>query len=133
VLKIALKALVFRAINPAYRFLEGNPAALPGIILTILVSAGFGEEIVYRGWMFERLGKSAITLVLTSLLFGAAHLMDQGVPGAAQAVVTGLVFGAAYLWTGRLWLSIVLHVAFDLTAVAIIAFGLEQAVAHLIF
>lgn len=139
-LKIAMKAFVmplFGAppVNAAYRFLEGNPAALPRMLLTIVVSAGFGEEIFYRGWMFERLGRlgRAPTLALTSLLFAAAHLADQGMPGAVQALFTGALFGAAYLATRRLWLPIAMHIAFDLTAVAIIELGLEQAVAHLVF
>jgi membrane protease YdiL (CAAX protease family) len=38
-----------------------------------------------------------------------------------------------YLATGTLWLPIVMHIAFDLTAVAIITLGLEQATAHLVF
>jgi membrane protease YdiL (CAAX protease family) len=145
-LKIAMKAIVmplFAAppVNAAYRFLEGNPAALPRLVLTIVLSAGFGEEILYRGWMFERLGRlwgaerggHAATLAVTTVLFAAAHLADQGTAGAVQALFTGVLFGAAYLRTGRLWLPIALHVAFDLTAVAIIALGLEQAVAHLVF
>ena len=136
-----LPLLAAPAVNSAYRFLQGNPAALPGMILTIVASAGFGEEILYRGWMFERLAKlwgrtpaaRAATLAVTTLLFAAAHLADQGTVGAAQAIVTGAVFGAVALRTGTLWLPIVLHVAFDLTAVAIIFLGLEPAVAHLVF
>jgi membrane protease YdiL (CAAX protease family) len=145
-LKIVMKAIVMPLlaappVNSAYHFLEGNAAALPRMILTIVVSAGFGEEILYRGWLFERLGRAwgvapaarAATVALTSLLFAAAHLADQGVPGAMQAVLTGAVTGAVYLATGTLWLPIAMHIAFDLTAVAILYFGLEQAVAHLLF
>jgi len=146
ILKIVLKAGVmplFGAppVNSAYRLLERNAAALPGMVLTILVSAGFGEEILYRGWLFERLGTlwgkgsaaRAATVAVSSLLFAAAHLADQRVPGAVQALFTGAAFGAAYVATGTLWLPIVMHIAFDLTAVAIIFLGLEQAVAHLLF
>jgi membrane protease YdiL (CAAX protease family) len=145
-LKILMKAIVMPLlaappVNSAYHFLEGNTAALPRMILTIVVSAGFGEEILYRGWLFERFGRvwgrtttsRAATVAVTSLLFAAAHLADQGMPGAMQAVLTGVSFGAVYLATGTLWLPIVMHIAFDLTAVAIITLGLEQAVAHLLF
>jgi membrane protease YdiL (CAAX protease family) len=138
---MVLPLLAAPPVNSAYRFLEGNAAALPGMVITIVVSAGFGEEILYRGWMFERLGRlwgvktagRILTLAATSFLFAAAHLADQGMPGAAQAMVTGAVFGAAYLATGSLWLPMAMHIAFDLTAVAIIFLGLEPAVAHLVF
>jgi len=38
-------------------YLAGNRAALPGAIWMMIVSAGFGEETVFRGFLFERLGK----------------------------------------------------------------------------
>ena len=43
-------------INPAYHYLVGNRAALPGVVFTMIVGAGFGET-VFRGYLFERLGK----------------------------------------------------------------------------
>ena len=44
------------AINPAYHYLAGNRAALPGMVFTMIV-AGFAEETLFRGFLFERLGK----------------------------------------------------------------------------
>ena len=63
--------------------------------------------------------KAAIVLV-TSLWFGLDHLQVQGLAGMEQALIVGLVFGAIYAVTGRLWLLIVAHAAFDLAALAII-------------
>src|SRR5207253_8117618 len=59
--KFAMKAIVmplFGAdpVNQAYHFLAGNRALLPAAIWAMFV-AGFGEETVFRGWAFERLGK----------------------------------------------------------------------------
>jgi len=42
-------------------------------------------------------------------------------------------FGAIFAVTGRIWLLMVAHAAFDLTAVALIYGNLESAVAHLIW
>ena len=140
--KLAMKSLVmplFGApdINPAYHWLAGNRAALPGMALAIVFGAGFGEETFYRGWLFERLGKlrlpKAAILVLTSASFGLAHWQGQGVFGVEQAIITGLVFGGIFLVTRTLWLPIAAHVAFDLTAVAIIYRDAEAQVAHLVF
>jgi membrane protease YdiL (CAAX protease family) len=59
--KLVMKAIVMPllggpAINPAYHYLAGNSAALPGMLFVVIVGAGFGEEILFRGYMFERLG-----------------------------------------------------------------------------
>jgi uncharacterized protein len=146
VLKLVMKAVFMPllgapAVNAAYRYLVANPAALPGITLAVIVGAGFGEETVFRGWMFERLGKlfgpgrgATIAIVaITSTLFALAHYGGQGIPGVEQAAVTGIVFGSLYAWTRRLWMVVWAHIAFDLTAVAIIYLGLEEAVAHSVF
>ena len=144
-LKFLLKAIVlplFGAdpINHAYHYLAGNRAALPGAIW-MMFAAGFGEETVYRGFMFERLekllgtgaiGKTAI-VILTSLWFAVGHLANQGVVGAGQAMIVGLVLGTIYARTRRIFMLMCAHTAFDLMALAMIYYNLESRVAHLVF
>jgi membrane protease YdiL (CAAX protease family) len=142
-LKFTMKALImpalgFPPINEAYRYLAGNAAALPGMLFMVFVGAGFGEELVWRGFLFERLraafgdSQRAILggLIVTSVLFGLAHYQSQGVAGATQATMTGLVFGSAYLLTGRIWPVMIAHAAFDVAAVLMIYWGLELPIAH---
>lgn len=144
--KLLMKAVVMPLlgadpVNQAYHFLVGNQAAVPGILYTMIVGAGFGEETVFRGYMFERLGKlfstSASTRVFivlfTATLFGLAHYSTQGVTGAEQAVITGLVFGTIFAVTRQLWMLMCAHAAYDLTAVAIIYWNVESRVAHFVF
>ncbi len=144
--KLAMKAIVMPlfgapAINAPYHYLAGNTAALPWILYAVIVGAGFGEETVFRGFLFERLGKLlgvgraplAVTVLLTAGLFALAHYHDQGLWGVEQAAVTGLVFGTIYAVTGRLWLPMLAHAAFDVTAVVLIYWNWESAVAHLLF
>jgi uncharacterized protein len=143
--KLSMKALVMPLlgappINTPYHYLAGNPAALPGMLAAVLVSAGFGEEVFFRGYVFERLGKLlgrgkvalTATLLLSAALFALAHYHDQRLPGVEQATVTGLVFGGIYAWRKQLWVVILAHAAFDLTAVALIYWGWEAPVAHLL-
>src|SRR2546426_493245 len=110
-------------------------------ILAMLVGAGFGEETVFRGYLFERLGKlfgpgvwakTSIVLV-TSVWFGLAHYSLQGLSGVEQATIVGLVYGTIFAITGRIWMLMFAHAAFDLTALAIIYWNLESRVAHLVF
>jgi membrane protease YdiL (CAAX protease family) len=144
--KLLMKAIVmplFGAppINPAYHYLAGNTAALPGAVYLMIAGGGFGEETVYRGFLFERLGKvfggspgaKAATVLLSAGLFAVAHYPEQGLPGVEQASITGLVFGTLYGVTGRIWLPMAAHAAFDLTALALIYWNIESQVAHLIF
>lgn len=127
-------------VNHAYHYLAGNQALLPSAVWAMLV-AGFGEETVFRGFMFERLGRllgsgvaAKVSIVLiTALLFGLAHFADQGLSGVEQAWVTGLVFGSVFAVTGRIFVLMCAHAAYDLTALAIIYLNLETTVAHLVF
>ena len=141
VFKLVMKAIVMPllgapAVNAHYHFLTRNTAALPGMIATMIVVAGFGEETVYRGYKFERLGKllgssrrAKIAIVLiTTTLFAAAHYPDQGIPGVEQAVFTGLVFGGIFAVTGELFMLMVAHAAFDLVALALIYWNVEANV-----
>ena len=128
-------------INQAFHYLAGNRAALPGILFAVIVGAGFGEETVFRGYMFERLGKlfgsgivaKVAIVLLTAAWFGLAHYSVQGLAGAEQGMIVGLVFGTIFAVTGRIWMLMVAHAAFDVTAVAMIYWNLESAVAHFVF
>jgi membrane protease YdiL (CAAX protease family) len=144
--KLAMKAIVMPLLgapptNQVYHFVAGNTAALPGMLYTMIFVAGFGEETFYRGWMFERLGRlfgthawtKPVTVLITSLLFASMHYVDQGLAGAEQAMITGLVFGTIFAVTGRIFMLMVAHAAFDLIAVAIIYWNVESEVAHFIF
>jgi membrane protease YdiL (CAAX protease family) len=128
-------------VNQAYHYLAGNRAALPGTIYTLIVVAGFGEEVLYRGFLFTQLRKvfghgpatQAVIISISASLFGLAHYWVQGIPGVEQAVITGLVFGTMFVITGQIWIGMFAHAAFDLTALWMIYLNLETRVAHLIF
>ncbi|HEX5725579.1 MAG TPA: CPBP family intramembrane glutamic endopeptidase [Longimicrobiaceae bacterium] len=145
-LKLLMKAVVMPLlgadpINQAYHYLAGNTAALPGMLFAVIVGAGWGEETVFRGFLFERLGRllgpgagaRAAIVLLTSAWFGLAHYPVQGLAGAEQAAIVGLVFGTIFAVTGGLWMLMCAHAAFDITALAIIYWDLETYVAHLVF
>ncbi len=143
--KFLMKAIVMPLlgadpINRAYHFLTGNRALLPAA-LWAMVNAGFAEETIFRGWAFERLGKllgssvaaRTFIVLVTSVWFGLDHYSVQGLAGAEQAAIVGLVYGTFFAATGRLFLLMIAHTAFDLTAYALIYWNLESAVAHLVF
>lgn len=144
--KVVMKAIVMPLlgappINEAYHFLAGNTAALPGMLFLIVAGAGFGEETVFRGYLFERFGKlfgqsvsaKVLIVLLTSAWFGVIHYPVQGLAGAEQAAIVGLVFGTIFALRRQIFLLMAAHVAFDLTALAMIYWNVEAEVAHFIF
>lgn len=145
-LKLVMKAIVMPLlgappVNEAFHFLAGNTAALPGMLFLIIVGAGFGEETVFRGYLFERFGKlfgdsvwaRTLIVLLTSAWFGIIHYPVQGLAGAEQATIVGLVFGTIFAVRREIFLLMIAHVSFDLTALAIIYWDVETAVARFIF
>ena len=127
--------------NQQFHFLVGNTAALIGVASLLLINSGFGEETLFRGFLFERLRKllghtraaTAAIVLLTSAFFGLAHYAEQGWIGVMQSSMTGLVFGAAFAITGRIWPIMWAHAAFNLMAIAIIYLDLESEIGHLVF
>jgi membrane protease YdiL (CAAX protease family) len=128
-------------LNDAYHDLVGNRAALPGAVYLMIVGGGFGEETVFRGFLFERLGKlfgagarpRVAIVLLSSAVFALEHYSVQGLAGSEQALLTGLSFGTIVATTGRIWMAMIAHAAYDVTALAIIYCDLESQMAHFWF
>ena len=144
--KLLMKTLVMPLLgapelNQAYHYVVGNTLALIELLFMVTILGGFAEETVFRGYLFERLGKligtsarsKTVTVLLTTGLFALPHYVEQGLAGVQQATVTGLVFGTIFAITGRIGLPMVAHAVFDVTALMIIYWNLESALAHLIF
>lgn len=144
-LKFLMKAIVMPLlgadpVNWAYHSWAGNRVLLPAGIWACL-AAGWGEETVFRGYMFERFSKlfppgigAKIAIVLiTSVWFGLGHYFNQGLAGTEQAIITGLVFGSIFASTGSLFMLMCAHAAYDLTALTMIYWNFEMRVAHLVF
>ena len=144
--KLAMKSLVMPLFgapprNEHFQYLAHNPGALPGILDAVVIGAGFGEETLVRGFLFERFARvigvrpwaKAVAVVITSAFFGIVHLGGQGWPGVQQAAVMGLVYGTIYARRPQLPLLMIAHAAFDVAAVVLIYNGLETGVAHWFF
>jgi membrane protease YdiL (CAAX protease family) len=89
--------------------------AFAGLSLT----AGFAEELVYRGFLLWALtrasGSLAFGVIGSSVVFGIMHAY-QDMSGAARAAVLGAVLAMPVLATGSLIPAMVAHAAVDLTS-----------------
>lgn len=125
---VVLMALVHDGIGPRAGWMRGwrqwveeqllpflAPAGTLGM-LAIAVSAGVGEELLFRGAM-----QPAIGLIPTAAVFGLAHVgglvRREAVPYFLFTLLWGLVFGWAYELVGTLWPLMVLHAGYDFGAV----------------
>ncbi|MGA9567740.1 MAG: type II CAAX endopeptidase family protein [Candidatus Korobacteraceae bacterium] len=93
--------------------------------------AAFGEEMVYRGYLMNRVAglfrnpKIAwtISLVVVSFVFGLGHI-DQGVTGQVENMIDGLLLGVIFLATGcNLWAAIIAHGVADTVDILLMYLG----------
>ncbi|MBC8753362.1 CPBP family intramembrane metalloprotease [Kordia sp. YSTF-M3] len=112
--------------------LKGN---LPAFLITLLLvwaTAGFGEEIIFRGYFMRQFvkffGESKVSIVLNIVLitgfFGFMH-SQQGITGQLVTWVVGALLALIfYLRKYDLWFIIAIHGFFNTIALTCIYFDL---------
>lgn len=90
-------------------------------MIDVGVASGVFEELIFRAIVLRLLMRAFgawPALALSAALFGALHLANPNatpVAAVAIAVEAGLMLAAFYLLTGRLWVSIGVHAAWNFT------------------
>lgn len=83
----------------------------------VSITAGICEEILYRGLLLVTLVSLVGTwpaVVISSLIFGLGHAY-QGIAGIVKTGFAGLVLALLTVFSGSLFIAIVLHTVVDLT------------------
>jgi len=89
------------------------------------IGTGLIEELLVRLVVFRLLMRAAGTwpaLILSALIFGGAHLANPHaslLAAVAIAIEAGLMLAAFYLLTGRIWMSVGVHAAWNFAQGAI--------------
>jgi membrane protease YdiL (CAAX protease family) len=104
-----------------YAWQTQAPAAVLGGTLTMLfvfLLTGWNEELLSRGYHLQTLAGGTNLfwgVVLSSIVFGMLHLLNPGATWVAAVGIffAGLLLAYAYVRTGRLWLSIGLHLGWN--------------------
>jgi len=97
----------------------GPRAASPWEMITVGISSGFMEELVLRAIVLRLLMRAFgawPALVLSAALFGALHLSNPNaspIAAIAIAIEAGLMLAAFYMLTGRIWMSVGVHAAWN--------------------
>ncbi|WP_367342730.1 lysostaphin resistance A-like protein [Limosilactobacillus sp.] len=129
--------VVYTLYNGDFHFQHGLLSGFhyPGLKMTLqALETGIGEETFFR---FGLLGvllyalqnfrfKVPTAIIISAVLFGLSHLMnlagqrlDVTLLQVFSAFGCGLFFACVYLYTGQLWLTMLMHFLIDWTAVAV--------------
>jgi membrane protease YdiL (CAAX protease family) len=115
-------AVGIAAVLGVYRILgPGDSSKLVLELVGVAIMPGLTEEMLFRGILFrwiEEFGGSWAALVVTSALFGLAHIMNPNATwfsSFAIAMEAGVLLGGAYMLTRSLWFPMGLHAAWNFT------------------
>lgn len=129
--------LVYTLINGNFDFHHGLLGGFhyPGLKMTLqALETGIGEESLFRFGLLGVLlyalqnikSKVPTAIIISAVLFGLAHLLNLSGQNlgitllqVVSAFGTGLFFACIYLYTGQLWLTMLMHFLIDWTAVSV--------------
>ena len=87
--------------------------------IALSMSAGFAEELVFRGYFLRQFaaltGRTDLAIVLQALLFGIGHGY-QGAAACLRIAVYGLFFGGLAVWRRSLRPGMAAHALTDIIA-----------------
>jgi len=113
-LDAAGRASLQRQLAPVQTLLP-HTAGERDVCLALSLTAGFCEELLYRGFLIGYLSPAAGiagAVAASAVVFGLVHGY-QGRGGILKTGAIGLVMGLIYAVSGSVWPAVVLHAAFD--------------------
>ena len=113
------------------RFLQADNAGV--LILNIGLMAilpALSEELSFRGTLQQLLGNKHLAIWITAVIFSAIHMQFYGF---IPRMLMGAMFGYVFVWTGCLWIPMVMHFTNNgLAVLAYYIFGTENSYADTI-
>lgn len=100
-----------------YQFLQDNIGMLILVLVGSYIVASFGEEVIYRGFIINRLIElgldsklgRVLVIIISAVIFGLVHY-QWGLMGIVQTGFMGAVFGFFYLkLKKRIWILVLAH------------------------
>ncbi|OJH33782.1 hypothetical protein BON30_47055 [Cystobacter ferrugineus] len=116
--------------------LEGPRLASPVGAVAQAITSGVMEELLFRAVLLRLLTRAfglGWALGLSAALFGLLHMNNPNatlMAALAIAVEAGPLLAAFYLLTGRLWMSIGVHAAWNFTQAFVFGASVSGVVTH---
>jgi len=107
--------------HSVYNYISGNFGMLLLSLAGVYIVSSFGEEIVYRAFLINRISELGantkttriLAVLISSIIFGLAHY-SWGPMGIIQTTFMGLALGCSYVYLKkRIWVLIIAHVYMD--------------------
>jgi membrane protease YdiL (CAAX protease family) len=100
--------------------ISSRALARAAVVLVVLVFGALAEELMFRGYPFQRLEEAVGpvgAIAVFSVLFALVHLTNPGASplGLLNTVLIGVVLAVAYLRTRALWLCWGIHFGWNAT------------------
>ena len=99
---------------------DTNLAGFIASFVAIFLTIGLPEELLFRGliqnFLQKTWGRAIVALVVSSIIFGLAHLNNGPRPDwryAVLATIAGFFYGRAFLQSGRLMAPALVHASID--------------------
>lgn len=113
---------------------QGNVVALAGMLAISWSTAAFGEEVLFRGFLQQRLREwfsalpacGLLAALLQALLFGLGHAY-QGATGILVSASIGLAFGLLRLRLRSVWPLVIAHGLIDTVSMLALYAGAQTA------
>lgn len=102
-----------------------NIFSLPSLIIIITIQP-IGEEIFFRGFLLDKLKTTTGTLpaiLITSVLFGIAHLSAQNIYPALITALLGILLAYIVIKTKHLLAAISAHIFYNIISVSLYIIG----------
>ncbi len=99
------------------------------LFVLVSITAGVCEEIMYRGVLMAALTPLVglwPAVALSSAIFGLGHAY-QGLAGIGKTALIGVVMALLTVFSGSLFVAIVLHAVVDITSGRIMAAALRES------
>ena len=110
-------------------FLDKSMAGLILNLLIIAVVAGLGEELFFRGCLQQIIQKIVknqhFAVWIAAIVFSAMHFQFYGF---IPRVLLGAVLGYMFVWSGTIWVPVVVHTVNNVIGVvlAFVYYGTPQ-------
>ncbi|AOM40801.1 CPBP family intramembrane glutamic endopeptidase [Xenorhabdus hominickii] len=108
------------------------PNWFPAFVVANIFFVSLAEEALFRGYIQQKLSQwmnPFFSLIITSLLFGAAHFAG-GVLLMIFATLSGLIYGLAWMWSGRLWVAVAFHFSLNLMHLLFFTYPFKAVIMH---
>ena len=99
-----------------------SPSTLAAAGLLYIGAVAPAEELIIRGLLYgavERHAGTPAAILVTAIVFAAAHLPVYGVAALPTMIAAGLLLGWLRAWSGSLAAPVAAHALADLLAVAV--------------